>query len=194
MSLFRPSQAYRSELDIRFADGEVPPWIRPLVEGRTPNSFAWLVVMARRAGKTWLARGIVHARPEGSTYQVDLRSAESALRQLRLGCLIGRRTTPPLGEGDVLLIDEPALARPGERGVEPAVLAAGLSTVATTGAVPVVFATPAEHDLLVPFLGADAPKDVLRPPALSAAFLKAGRRTSGVVGGELAGVVPKPRV
>ena len=167
MSVFRPSQTYRPDLDIRLGGGRLPTWVRPLIEGRAPNSAAWLVVLPRRAGKTWLAHGIGHARPRGATTSVDLRSAAS-VRKLRLGCLTGGRSAPPVGPGDLLLVDEPALARPGsDAGVRPAVLAEGLGRVRAAGATAVVFATPAEHALLVAELGADAPKDVLRPPALT---------------------------
>ncbi|MGW1886859.1 metallophosphoesterase family protein [Streptomyces sp. NPDC001970] len=168
MSRFRPSQSYQPRLDIRFTGGNVPVWARPLAEGQIPNCPAWLVVMPRRAGKTWLAHALAHARAHGTTRHVDLRSADTVVRKLRLGCLLGRKSKPSLRSGELLLIDEPALAAPGTAGVDPAALAAGLTQVREAGAVPVVFATPAEHALLAPYLGADAPKDVLHPPVLGA--------------------------
>ncbi|MFJ9038397.1 metallophosphoesterase family protein [Streptomyces sp. NPDC102406] len=169
MTDFRPSQAYRHDLDIRFADGAVPAWARPLVEGRQPNSTAWVVVMARRAGKSWLAQAAERAHAPGGARRIDLRSGEAAVRRAGLGCLVGRRTAPAAAPGTVLFVDEPALSAADGRGlgVEPAVLAAGLEQARAAGIVPVVLATPAEHELLVPYLGADHPKDVVRPPALT---------------------------
>ncbi|WP_394429007.1 metallophosphoesterase family protein [Streptomyces sp. SGAir0957] len=171
MSDFWPSQAYRHDLDIRFADGAVPAWARPLVEGRPPNSTAWVAVMARRAGKSWLAQAAERAgAAPGGARRIDLRSGEAAVRRAGLGCLLGRRSAPAPAPGSVLFVDEPALSAPGRpgHGVDPAVLAAGLAQVREAGIVPVVLATPAEHELLGPYLGADHPKDVVRPPVLSA--------------------------
>ncbi|NJP44259.1 metallophosphoesterase [Actinacidiphila epipremni] len=168
MSVFRPSQSYRADLDVRLGGGRLPSWIRPAAEGAAPNSAAWLVVMPRRAGKTWLAHGIAGARPAGRTVQVDLRSSAS-VRKTKLGCLTGGKTAPPVAAGQLVIVDEPALARPGGPGVDPAVLAAGLHRVEDTGATALVLATPAESKLLVPHLGPDVRKDVLRPPVLDAA-------------------------
>ncbi|MEV1019512.1 metallophosphoesterase [Streptomyces sp. NPDC050264] len=172
MTDFWPSQAYRHDLDIRFADGAVPAWARPMVEGQQPNSTAWAVVMARRAGKSWLAQAAERAQAPGRARRIDLRSGEATVRRAGLGCLIGligRRAAPASDPGTVLFVDEPALSAAGGRGpgVDPAVLAAGLEQVREAGMVPVVLATPAEHELLGPYLGVDHPKDVLRPPVLS---------------------------
>lgn len=167
MSVFRPSQAYRADLDIRLGAGRLPSWIRPPAEGAAPNSAAWLVVMPRRAGKTWLAQGIEDLRADGGTIRVDLRSSVS-VRRTRLGCLIGAKPAPQAGEGQLVIVDEPALARPGGPGVPPEVLAAGLQRVRDRGATALVLATPAESALLVPHLGPDVRKDVLRPPVLDA--------------------------
>ncbi|MFI0719210.1 metallophosphoesterase family protein [Streptomyces sp. NPDC021224] len=167
MSVFRPSQSYRADLDVRLGNGRMPSWIRPTAEGAEPNSAAWLAVMPRRAGKTWLAQGIAAARPAGGTVRVDLRSSAS-VRKTRLGCLTEGRPAPPVGPGQLVVVDEPALARPGGPGVDPAVLAAGLHRIHDTGATVLVLATPAESALLVPHLGPDVPKDLLRPPVLDA--------------------------
>lgn len=167
MSVFRPSQSYRADLDVRLGGGRMPRWIRPTAEGAEPVGAAWLAVMPRRAGKTWLAQGIAAARPAGGTVQVDLRSSAS-VRRTRLGCLTEGRPAPPVGPGQLVVVDEPALARPGGPGVDPAVLAAGLHRIRDTGATALVLATPAESALLVPHLGPDVPKDLLRPPVLDA--------------------------
>ncbi|MHA4815582.1 metallophosphoesterase family protein [Streptomyces aculeolatus] len=191
MSRFRPSRAYQPELDVRFPGDHVPGWARPLAEGQLPNSAAWLVELPRRAGKTWLAHAVERARGgDRESLRVDLRSAAEAVRRRGLGCLVGGKQPPRLPPGCVVLVDEPALARraehggparthhaapaapgtpapPAPAGVDPAALAAGLEQVRDAGAVPVVFATPAEQLLLAPHLGADAPKDVLRPPPLA---------------------------
>ncbi|NUS17267.1 MAG: hypothetical protein HOY69_38720, partial [Streptomyces sp.] len=167
MSVFRPSQSYRADLDIRLGGGRMPSWIRPVAEGAAPNSASWLVVMPRRAGKTWLAQGIAAARPGGATIRVDLRSSAS-VRKARLGCLTEGRPAPPVGEGQLVVVDEPALARPGGPGVDPGLLAEGLQRIRDAGACALVLATPAESALLVPHLGPDVPRDVLRPPVLDA--------------------------
>jgi 3',5'-cyclic AMP phosphodiesterase CpdA len=168
MTHFAPSGAYQHELDIRCTGTQVPGWLQPLVAGRPPNAESWLVVMPRRAGKTWLAAGIVHARPAGRTQRVDLRDPASSIRKAGMGCLLGATSTAPEVAGEVLLVDEPGLAHQGSRGggIEASKLAAGLARVRQTGAVPVVFATPMEHYLLMPHLGPDAVKDVLLPPPL----------------------------
>jgi len=130
MSLFRPSRSYRPDLDIRFANGQVPGWAAPLAEGQEPNSLAWLVVLPRRAGKTWLAHAVARARtasdadpagaapasadaavPGAATVQVDLRSSPAAVRTRGAGLLLGAPAAPAPGPpGTVLLVDEPALA------------------------------------------------------------------------------------
>ncbi|SEN96445.1 metallophosphoesterase family protein [Actinacidiphila rubida] len=166
MTVFSASRSYQRELDIRLVDGlPVPGWVDRLVRGQAPNSPAWLVVMPRRAGKSWLAKGIAHARAEGSTLLVDLRFP-AQVRKRCLDGLTGGPTPLPLTQGQMLIVDEPAL---GARATDPAVLAEGLVQAKEQGAVPVVFATPAEHALLARHLGPDVPKDVLRPPLLDAA-------------------------
>ncbi|WP_372344867.1 metallophosphoesterase [Streptomyces sp. KL116D] len=169
MNTYHPNQAYAHDLDIRFPGEHVPSWARPLVDGRQPNSAAWLVVMGRRSGKSWLARAAAGARAEGTARLVDLRAGEALVRRQGLGCLIGRRSAPQLPHGTVLFVDEPALCpdRGSGPGVDPAVLASGLQQVREAGAIPVVLATPGEHELLAPHLGVDHPKDVLRPPRLA---------------------------
>ncbi|WP_407564757.1 metallophosphoesterase family protein [Streptomyces sp. 184] len=197
MSRFRPSRTYQHELDVRFPGDHVPGWARPLVEGQLPNSAAWLVELPRRAGKTWLAHAVERARADRPSLRVDLRSTAETVRRRGLACLRGGRQAPAVSPGCVVLVDEPALVRgadggpggpgglggsaggarthrtawgdgaPALGGVGPAALAAGLEQVRDAGAVPVVFATPAEQLLLAPHLGADAPKDVLRPPRLT---------------------------
>ncbi|MFI6638108.1 metallophosphoesterase family protein [Streptomyces sp. NPDC050504] len=169
MNDYRAGRSYQPDLDVRFADGTAPAWAVPLTTASLPNGPAWLVVMGRRAGKTWLAHAVQRARGSGATLRVDLRGGDREVRRKRLQCLVGGKGKPGLTEGQLLLVDEPALARPGAAGADPALLAEGLWAVRETGAVPVVFATPAEHRLLVPCLGADAPKDVVRPPALDRA-------------------------
>lgn len=167
MSVFRPSQSYRADLDIRLGGARTPRWIRPPAEGAAPGSAAWLVVMPRRAGKTWLARGIAALRPDGGTVTVDLRSSAS-IRRTGLGCLTGATSAPPAGEGRLVVVDEPALARPGGPGVAPEALAEGLRRLGDRGATALVLATPAESALLIPHLGPDVEGDVLRPPVLDA--------------------------
>ncbi|MFI0899163.1 hypothetical protein [Streptomyces sp. NPDC020983] len=167
MSVFRPSQSYRADLDVRLGNGRMPSWIRPTAEGAAPDGAAWLAVMPRRAGKTWLAQGIAAARPDGGTVRVDLRSPAS-VRRTRLGCLTEGRPAPPTGPGQLVIVDEPALARPGGPGVDPAVLAAGLHRIRGTGATALVLATPAESALLTPHLGPDILGGLLRPPVLDA--------------------------
>lgn len=164
MSVYTPSGAYRQELDIRCPAGRVPGWARPLAEGRPPNDSAWLVVMGRRAGKTWLARGISQARgPQERTRLVDLRPGPSAARKAGVGCLLGGASAPAVPE-DVLLVDEPAL--PEGQDKPAAALARGLRALRDAGVVPVVFATPNEYSMLIGHLGPDAPKDVIMPPSL----------------------------
>ncbi|KOV91701.1 hypothetical protein ADK65_35495 [Streptomyces sp. NRRL B-1140] len=169
MNHFRPSQAYSAELDVRFTGGEVPGWARPLVEGRAPNSLAWFVVLPRRAGKTWLAQAVEHARAGDPTLRVDLRAHAATVRRLGLGCLIGTRGAPRVHPGTVVLVDEPALTQGGQGQEAARVLVDGLARLREAEAVPVVLATPAEHALLGPLLGVDFPKDVLRPPLLDEA-------------------------
>jgi len=178
---FAPSRAYQPHLDVRFVPGRVPRWAQPLVAGQPPNSACWLTVLPRRAGKTWLASAVAHARPAGTTHRVDLRHSPAVLRRVGLQCLVGGKG-PPQITGGVVLVDEPGLAPAGPPGppaaarraggalgaVDPQVLARGLAEVRAAGAVPVVLATPSEHALLLPYLGPDAPKDVVLPPALDA--------------------------
>jgi 3',5'-cyclic AMP phosphodiesterase CpdA len=165
MTVFSASQSYHHELDVRLVDGlPVPGWAHPLVSGRSPNSVAWLVVMPRRAGKSWLAQGIARARPQDTTVAVDLRFPRQVKRR-GLDGLTGGPTAPAVAAGRLLVVDEPAL---GDGGVDPAVLVEGLTQVREQGGIPLVFATPAEHALLAPHLGPDAPKDVVRPPRLDA--------------------------
>jgi hypothetical protein len=166
MTRFRPSRAYQPGLDIRLAEGTVPGWAQPLVQGWPPNAECWLVVMGRRAGKTWLASGIARTRGAESTRQVDLRANAAKVRNAGLLCLRDGKTAPRLSSGELVLVDEPALAPQGRGGVDPAQLASGLAKLRAAGAVPVVFATPLEHALLMPHLGPDASKDMLVPPAL----------------------------
>jgi len=166
MTSFMPSGAYQPELDIRLVGDPVPRWAQPLVDARPPNAESWLVIMPRRAGKSWLAAGIANARPAGCTQRIDLRDSMAAVRRAGLSCLRGANTAPVL-TGDVLLVDEPGLAQGNQHGgIEPTMLAAGLARVRTTGVIPVVFATPLEHALLMPYLGPDAAKDIVLPPML----------------------------
>jgi 3',5'-cyclic AMP phosphodiesterase CpdA len=166
VTLFIPSGAYQPDLDIRFAAGLRPGWAQPLVEARPPNAETWLVVMSRRAGKSWLAAAIARARPDGRTQRVDLRDSAAAVKKAGLGCLRGANM-PPAVSGDVLLVDEPGLTAADQDGRRPRDLATGLAKVRESGVVPVVFATPLDHALLMPHLGADAVKDVLLPPILN---------------------------
>jgi 3',5'-cyclic AMP phosphodiesterase CpdA len=171
MTAFVPSGAYHADLDIRFRDGEVPGWVRPLVEGRSPNAECWLVVLPRRAGKTWLARGIERVRAPGTTRCVDLRSSTSAVKKAGLGCLISGRAATPLAEG-LLLIDEPAVSASGTARVTPQTLAAGIAQLRTAGTTAVVFGTHAELALLRPHLGPDSGRDIIEPPALTTAEIE----------------------
>ncbi|MFC4030935.1 metallophosphoesterase [Streptomyces polygonati] len=166
MNAFRPSQAYDPALDIRLGEGwAAPGWVRPLLDASPPNSAAWLVVMPRRAGKTWLARGIAHARPPGTTTLVDLRAATPAIRAARFPWLTDPAAELPVRAGGLLIVDEPALAAGG---LEAAGLAECLDRVHRAGGTAVVLATPAEHDLLIAHLGPDGPKDVRSAPPLDA--------------------------
>lgn len=167
MSHFRPSRSYDPNLDIRFRGTHVPQWARPLVDRHEPNDACWLVVMPRRSGKSWLAGAVRRARPEGRTRLVDVRQ-ENDVRRAGLTCLTGAKAPrPQLGGADMVLVDEPALGPAAGPARDPATLAAGLGRLREQGVVPVVFATPAEHELLVPHLGADAPKDVLSCPPVT---------------------------
>lgn len=166
MKAFTPGRSYRPDRDIRWAGDRVPDWAEPLADAWAPNSEAWLVVMGRRSGKTWLASAIEHARAHGTTRRVDLRNSLAAIKSSGLGCLRGVRAAPKIDAG-LLLVDEPALGE-GRRGDhDPGTLAAGLGKIRAAGAIPVVFATPLEYALLVPHLGPDAAKDVIFPPALT---------------------------
>ena len=167
MTHFAPSGAYQRDLDIRFTRTHIPGWAQPLVAARPPNAESWLVVMPRRAGKTWLAAGIVNARPTGQTQRIDLRDSAVSIKKAGMGCLLGANTPPEIA-GEILLVDEPGLAQEGRGrgGVEPSKLAVGLGRLRETGVVPVVFVTPLEHFLLMPHLRPDAAKDVLLPPPL----------------------------
>lgn len=166
MSVYAPSGAYQPHLDIRCSGDRVPDWARPLAEGRPPNAVAWLVVMGRRAGKTWLAGGIDGARPAGGTHRVDLRDSPAKVKRAGLACLRGGKGAPAITRG-VLLIDEPALSEDRRGGIDPAALAAGLERMRAAGVVPVVFATPHEYSVLIGHLGPDARKDVIVPPVLA---------------------------
>ncbi|MFF6994498.1 metallophosphoesterase family protein [Streptomyces sp. NPDC008313] len=167
MSHYRPSRAFDPELDIRFPGTHVPAWAVPLVEGYAPNDVCWLVVMPRRSGKSWLANAVLRARPEGSTRLVDLRN-ENLVRRSGLTCLTSTEAGRPRLDGaEVVLVDEPAVGPSSGRAVDPATLAAGLGRLREQGVTPVVFATPAEHELLAPHLGADALKDVRTPPSVT---------------------------
>lgn len=169
MSMFTPSGAYQQELDIRCSAGQVPGWARPLIEGRPPNGTTWLVVMGRRAGKTWLASGIDELRDmPASTHRVDLRASESTVRRKGLGCLLTGKSVGKFSTrvtDGVLLIDEPALSE--HRPETSANLARGLEALRGLGVVPVVFATPHEYSALIGYLGPDAKKDVVLPPSLT---------------------------
>ncbi|WNI18644.1 metallophosphoesterase [Actinacidiphila sp. ITFR-21] len=167
MSVYQAGQSYDPALDVRLGDGwPVPNWVKPLIEARPSNGPAWLVVMPRRAGKTWLARGIEHARPAGTTARVDLRASTADSRARSHPWLSDAGASLPVEPGGLLLVDEPALAAAG---LDPAVLAECLYRVHRAGVTVVVFATPAEHDLLIAHLGPDAPKDVRSAPPLDAA-------------------------
>ncbi|WP_251095370.1 metallophosphoesterase [Streptomyces sp. Caat 7-52] len=167
MSPYRPSRSYEQDLDIRFHDGQVPAWAHPLVDGVAPNDACWLVVMPRRSGKSWLASAVKQARPEGRTKVVDVRS-EADVRRTGLTCLTsGKAQRPQLGDVQVVLVDEPAVGPSSGRTEAPATLAAGLTRLRDEDVVPVVFATPAEYELLVPHLGVDAVKDRLTAPPLT---------------------------
>jgi hypothetical protein len=123
-----------------------------------------------RPGKTWLAAAIAHARTLGQTQRVDLRNSAASVKKAGLGCLLGFNTEPEV-TSKLMLVDEPGLSQDGGRsgGVDPAKLAVGLTHVSAVGVVPVLFATPLEHFLLMPHLGPDASKDVRPPPALASA-------------------------
>ncbi|MCL2732503.1 MAG: hypothetical protein FWE15_21065, partial [Actinomycetia bacterium] len=137
MTVFSASQSYHHELDVRLVDGRpVPGWAHPLVGGRSPNSVAWLVVMPRRAGKSWLAQGIARARPQEGTVAVDLRYPRQ-VRRRGLDGLTGGPHPPAVERGQLLVVDEPAL---GTGGTDPAVLVEGLTQVREQGGIPVVFA------------------------------------------------------
>ncbi|MET9970941.1 metallophosphoesterase [Streptomyces sp. NPDC006356] len=167
MSHYRPSRSFDPDLDIRFRGTHIPAWAAPLVKGYAPHDACWLVVMPRRSGKTWLAGAVRHARPDGRTRLVDVRS-EADVRAKGLTCLTsGKAARPQLGDVDVVLVDEPAIGPASGRAGDPATLAAGLKRLREEGVVPVVFATPAEHELLAPHLGADAWKDVVTPPPVT---------------------------
>jgi 3',5'-cyclic AMP phosphodiesterase CpdA len=167
MSHYRPGRSFERDLDIRFRGTHVPAWADPLVKGHAPNDACWLVVMPRRSGKSWLAGAVQATRPDGRTRLVDLRS-EADVRGKGLTCLTsGKAARPQLVGVDVVLVDEPAIGPASGRAKDPAVLATGLKRLREEGVVPVVFATPAEHELLAPHLGADAWKDVVTPPRVS---------------------------
>ncbi|MFJ9705802.1 metallophosphoesterase family protein [Streptomyces sp. NPDC101234] len=166
MSHYWPGRTFEPARDIRFRGGHMPGWATRLVDGVPPNDAAWLVVMPRRSGKSWLAGAVKKARPDGSTRLVDVRSAHK-VRAEGLSCLTDVRAAPPRLDGGVVLIDEPALHPSSGASRDPATLAAGLQRLREEGAVPVVFATPAEHALLAPHLGVDAWKDELSPPPLT---------------------------
>ncbi|MGW0767296.1 metallophosphoesterase family protein [Streptomyces sp. NPDC002676] len=167
MSHYRPSRSYERNLDIRFHGTDVPEWARPLVEGWAPNDACWLVVMPRRAGKSWLAGAVKEARTPGRTRLVDVRR-EADVRRAGLTCLTSTKAArPQLGDMEVVLVDEPAISPSSGPGKDPATLADGLKRLREEGVVPVVFATPAEHELLAPHLGADALKDIVPPPPLT---------------------------
>ena len=165
MSVYAPSGAYQPDLDIRCSAAGVPDWARPLAEGRPPNGAAWLVVMGRRAGKSWLASGIARARPADSTHRIDLRDSPAKVKKAGLACLRGAKGAPGVSDG-VLLVDEPALSEDRRLGIDAAKLADGLERVRAAGVVPVVFATPHEYSVLIEHLGPDARKDVIVPPVL----------------------------
>jgi hypothetical protein len=175
MSSFVPSAAYHPDLDIRLGAHGPPPWAQRLVSAREPNAACWLVVMPRRAGKSWLASGIVNARPAGTTTRIDLRDRRAVIERAGLQCLLGVTHTPEL-DAKLLIIDEPGFGEGDSHRIDPRLVAIGLKALRSAGVVPVVFATPLEHSLLVRELGADAPKDILRPPALN--MVEVGRMTA----------------
>jgi hypothetical protein len=122
--------------------------------------------MPRRAGKSWLASAIEHARPAGTTQRIDLRLSRAEVKKAGLHCLLDGRGVPRLKNG-VLLIDEPGLRRSEGPGLDPEIFAMGLVILRARGAVPIVLATPFEHFLLMKYLGPDGPKDVILPPNLN---------------------------
>lgn len=168
MSIFNPGLAYQPRLDVRFNDGMMPDWAEQLIAAAPPNGVCWLVVMPRRAGKTWLARAIATARGSRPTLTVDLRT-ESRATLGKVKTLVDGKSRLQALDG-VVLIDEPALApaQDGPANAKAATLAAGLRVVQSAGAVPIVFATPGELNALQPLLPREAHRDVLIPPALSA--------------------------
>lgn len=162
---FSPSRAYEPQLDIRFVNGQTPSWAVPLVQGRPPNTRCWIVVMPRRAGKSWLASAIMHTRPVGTSHRVDLRLSRTELEG-GLHCLLDGRGTPRFNSG-VLLVDEPGLRLSDGPGNDPQKLAKGLRKFRDAGVVPIVLTTPFEYDLLIKYLGSDGHRDLILPDKLN---------------------------
>ena len=164
MNPFTPGAAYQATLDVRFTGGASPSWASDLLTGRQPNDVCWLVVMGRRAGKSWLASAIENSRTANTTTRVDLRAGPNGAKKAGVPCLVGVKgsSTPRA----VILVDEPGIGQAGGQGADPATLAQGLRELRDLGSTPILFATPNELSALRPHLGVDSSKDVVLPPDL----------------------------
>lgn len=171
MTSYSITGRYSPDLDVRLAPNAIPAWLSSIVELRKPKGVCWVFKMNRRSGKTWLAEGIAHhLRAAGATVVLaDLREQRERLESAGLGCLISRNQAAPTGV-DLALIDEPSIRRgragPGN---DPAVVADGIRAMFAEGTVPVLFATPAECEVLLPQLHPESDKDASTPPVLNEA-------------------------
>lgn len=172
MARFAVNRTYTPDLDIRFRNGQTPSWADSLVQAWSPNDQCWLVVLPRRGGKSWLAMALLRQLNPGAAVRVDLRGSAVDAHQHGLRCLLDGKTEPA-ARHRVVLVDEPGLAVNGEIGVAPEAFVSGVRLLRRSEVVPIVFATPREHSLLMSLLGSDGYKDVVSPPPLTDAEIAA---------------------
>jgi len=126
--VFEKNRGHDAAFDVRDHAG-----FARLVAVRPAHGVLWLLVAARRGGKTWTLKALEHHLGEQARY-LDLRHVES---------------WPPRGRSTVLLLDEPQL-RPGD-GRDAAAFLKGCEALCQRGVSVVLALTPAELDVLRPF-------------------------------------------
>ncbi len=125
---FEKNRGHDAAYDVRDHAG-----LARLVSGRPAHGVLWLLVAARRGGKTWTLKSLEHLLGEQARY-FDLRRVAQ---------------WPPRGKATVLLLDEPQL-RPGD-GRDAAAFLDGCEALCLRGVSVVLALTPAELDVLRAF-------------------------------------------
>jgi 3',5'-cyclic AMP phosphodiesterase CpdA len=144
---YNPGDGYVSSRDVR----QLAERARRIAES-APNGRSWVIVTSRRAGKTWLLRGLRHVLAERyddpeSAVWLDLRSSSSGW--------------PPPGSPRVWLLDEPGPLIDSQDAVRS--FLNGLTELQARGSKVLVACTPAEWSTLRSVGDCDAvldPKDV----------------------------------